>query len=535
MRTIFIILLFSVLIHLPVVLNNGVFWDDWTLFNMSSEGLEEEFRSAGGYYMGAYFLHYFLQQAPEPALVYRVLTFILSFFSVLLFYKLLLRFKEVPHNQAFYMAIVFIVLPFFSAKTTMICLPYTICLTLFLAGFYLYTNILEQPSLWKRLLSLICFFVSFITNSLLFFYLIIPLYIPYVKRSKSLLLLVREGFRYADFMILPILFWVLRNLYSAPSDFFVIQNYNEISLRRLLYVPVQLATTLNEIFFGPIALFYTNSYPYIFTLIAILFGTLLFKLQKLNRYIVFSTYTSHRQLIIVSSFLIFIGSFPYLLVGKIPIFSGYETRHQLLLTIGFSIFVIASIDSLVTTKYKSFVLTSVLTIFITVSIQSQFRYLVGWLKQESIIEHLRRNPLPSHFNTVEVMDLVPEYNATDRPLTFYEWNGINKYTSGRENVLFVNDEFLSKLSQNQNLQNYIDMRIRSKAMLQRNMKDYYPDGSCHQVIISPTDMKLDSPFRVIRLLLKYYFRGDEFKTEITQYIKLNYMEDCGSVLKNSII
>lgn len=520
------------LMHIILLVNPGIFWDDWTLFNMSQEGIDEQFKGNGAYYTGISHLHNYLVKTQHPVLIYRVLTLILSAISTLILYQVFKSYKEVKEDS-FYLSVIFTVAPFFLAKITLICLPYTICFTSFLVGYYLFIKIVNKSHLVVRLISLLFFFISFVTNSILFVYLMIPLHVWYVRRGSTLQKVVIDWLKFSDFMILPIIYWTIKSIYFRPVDFFALQDYNVISLKRLLYVPVQFVVTLTETFIRPISIFYENGYPYFF--LAMLVGLIVIsrRLPILSRYIPLSGNADYKKLLIIGFFLIFLCSFPYLLVGKIPSFAGYETRHQLLLPIGFSVVVVSFIGLIVVQKYRSIVFIAVICVLVSVQLQLQFRYLKGWLKEEAIMSQLKVIPF-GEYKTLEVIDNTESYNPTDRAISFYEWGGMAKFVTGQEDRLFISSEILPDIRRFESLSGFVRFRKESKATLQRNMKDYLPVFTCHQFIISTTDKNLDSWWEIVQLTHLYYFERASFEEQIRGYVAIRFRDSCSESLEKLI-
>lgn len=522
-----------VLMYCPVLVNQGIFWDDWTIFNMSRSGLEEEFRGAGGYYLGAFFLHYYLQQLPNPPFWYHLLSLFSSLGSALVLLKILKRFQELSLTTWVWVVVFFTVAPFFSSKVTMICLPYVICLFLFLSAFLMLIDKVDRgKGIHFRIVTLILFFLSFIVNSLLAFYIIVPLYFVYKYWTNGFSFVIRRWFRFADFMILPVLYWVLRSAYFAPTGFYTTYQYNQPSVDRLIYFPAKSAITLNETIFGVAAIFYREICPYMLFVVAIFFLFLFLKSDLLNSYFRSPDGESVRCVWLAGVFLFLIGCVPYWLVGKTPAFSGFDTRHQLILPIGFSLSLVTSIIALIRSRYRTAVCIAIAAIFFMDWCFLQKRYLSGWLKQEAIIAELNQNPIPEDFTTIEVVDLAESYNATDRSMTFYEWAGISKYVDGKEDRLFVNNELLSRLDQNQTLTEYIAFRHKNNAMEQRSMKDYFPHGTCSRMVVSPTGESLESWTTIFRLVMMYYFDNVSFRRTIGDFIRIDYAASCSQeVLK----
>ena len=68
-----------------MLINAGVWWDDWCLYNMSAEGIKEPFIGNGGFYIAP--IHIFLQNiSNNPPLLYHFLAFFLYFFTSVFLY-----------------------------------------------------------------------------------------------------------------------------------------------------------------------------------------------------------------------------------------------------------------------------------------------------------------------------------------------------------------------------------------------------------------------------------------------------------------
>lgn len=121
-------------------------------------------------------------------------------------------------------------------------------------------------------------------------------------------------------------------------------------------------------------------------------------------------------------------------------------------------------------------------------------------------------------------------NATSRPITFYEWCGMAKYTTGKEDRLFITADFWSNVPSGSTLQEFVDIRTKTNAMMQRNMKDYIPDGSCQTMVITPTQHRLDFK-NVTALLFTYYFKRETFIRQVGQYTSVSLKESCSDAVR----
>ena len=321
--------------NMLMLFNNGVFWDDWTLYNMDTEGITELFKGNGLWNSGIGYIHIALQKLPYPSLIYRSITFILGLFSAILFFTILKRTKIVSDFGTTAITLFYIVLPFNAAKINMICLPYTICLAAFISALYFFILFLENRKIIYRLISLFLFFYSFTTNSLLMFYGIIPLILMYKEIPRTLNIFIKKVFHNFDFIVLPIVFWIFKTVYLVPSGEYLYQGYNTFNTWRLISYPKRLWSSFYNSLFGIFDEVTQNASFFLFIILIIIIllsklkypNTKNFNFPKINIH-------KHRHLIYIIIFIL--GATPYILVGKPPSFEGYSTRHQLLIAFSLS-------------------------------------------------------------------------------------------------------------------------------------------------------------------------------------------------------
>lgn len=173
-------ILFSIyfIVNIPFLLNyNGIYWDDWVIVDQDLETLNAMFTQAVGYagYIISY-LHYFMINY-LGVFSYRVLTFLLLFFSGWFVYKILSDLSIFSSKDRFFLTIFFLVAPLYNAKVALINFPYTLFSFIFFLAFYLLSNTYENLVIRKRIFILSLFFISFLVNSILVFYAIVLIYI----------------------------------------------------------------------------------------------------------------------------------------------------------------------------------------------------------------------------------------------------------------------------------------------------------------------------------------------------------------------
>jgi hypothetical protein len=397
--------------QLPIFLTrNGIWWDDWTLFNVESQVIEDMFKSAGMFPPIDAPLHIFLMSIGPWT--YKLLTFILFYFCSIAAYVLMERYLNFNIYQLRTAAVLFAVLPLNYARVAAIDFPYTLSLTLFLLAWIIYPKL--------KLFSLSLFFVSFLMQSLLTFILLVLISEFTTWRKDNLAKYRIFVYKNSGLIIIPGLYWLIKNIFFKPTGIYLDYNQN-IAIENLLPAAKEML----------IDAFFHFRIPVGLTLIYILIVYMLFR--KFNSSDTDLNFKSHY---FVGIFALFLGVFPYLLIGKAPSFYDWGSRHQILMPIGIAL-IITSILSL-NRKFSSPVIICLIAVSLSCFNASYIHLAKDWSKQIQIISQLRNLPLMDSCSEIEVQDLTQDLNAFGRTYRFYEWNGISKMATGNESHFIYN-------------------------------------------------------------------------------------------------
>ena len=164
-KKIYLLLLLYFLANGVMLLNNGIFWDDWTIIGMERQGLEQQFGENGMWVMT--YVHDVLNDGKYAALLYHWLSFVFLFLAYAFFFKILKQFGF-SANSAFLIAALAMVAPYFETKNTAICMAYGLFLALFATGMFAVFRFLESKKNKRDLfLGALLLLLSFFLNSLL--------------------------------------------------------------------------------------------------------------------------------------------------------------------------------------------------------------------------------------------------------------------------------------------------------------------------------------------------------------------------------
>lgn len=207
----------------------GTFWDDWFYYYRDRTGLWKEFMEAGrpssAYWVEAVW--------NIPHYGYRWLVFLLFMFTALIVYAILRNSDMFSIEEARGLSILYSVIPINDARIILCTFSYAVGLASFLGGAYILQKYMrgeKNHRLCFRIAALLLLGYSFIIQSLLIFYVAVLFYIfccEYQNRGK-ISETVKAMVRYIGFFILPILFWVGKQMLFPAYGAFA--NYNKVTI-----------------------------------------------------------------------------------------------------------------------------------------------------------------------------------------------------------------------------------------------------------------------------------------------------------------
>ena len=185
-----------------LLINNGIYWDDWCL--STPEGIRKMLTDSGTPYMIP--VHLFLTKSIKfYPLIYHILVFIFEIVGITLVYQIFKKLNFRKFN-IFILVLLYAILPYNISKIYICTFSYSLGLLIFNISLYLFINAMNFKSFFTRFFILILFFISFFyLPSLLVFYLgiiiILILQFSYNKDFEYF-----DSFKivsFIDFIILP--------------------------------------------------------------------------------------------------------------------------------------------------------------------------------------------------------------------------------------------------------------------------------------------------------------------------------------------
>ncbi len=512
-KTITLFFLIYLIANFFLLLNyDGIYFDDWALYNHSFDIIYNMFSQVmGNAGIFVSFLHYSLLKL--GVFSYRILTFFLLFLCGIFVYKILKTLNFISHQDRFFVTLLFLLAPLYSAKVALIVFPYTFCITLFFFGFYLLSEYLKNLGIIKRIFILIIFFISFLTNSILVFYLVVLIYIFYKLYNVNFSFFFNIKtfiIKKIDFIILPIIFWIIKYIYFLPTGLY--SDYNIISFKLMFSSPIYF-----------LFVFYKN---FILSLEKALDLILFIWPLILLLFIFFYNYSNNEKkvnncpkisflLILLGLFFFFLGAFPYISVGKFPDDIDWSSRHQLLLPLGFSFilyFGLKTLSEILSIKKNmfDFILIVFAIAFVGIQLKDGINYNIDWIYQQSIKYNFLESEVVKKHTTFIVRTSIGDKLAKGRIFRFYELNGISKEAFAEDNRYFVNSE------------NEIELYKMYKPYKQYNFSKWqYENPVCIEILKNEKQKELDGITKFIALIkFKYYqiFDKEKYYQRVKQLI-----------------
>lgn len=404
-----------------LLVNRGLYWDDWTLVGRSAASLVEGFSELGMPWVG--YLHAAILAMPLPGLVGHILVFCVYGLSTLVLHAVLLRVPALSRMDALVAALTFALLPVNVARVALINLPYGLSLLAFLAATWLLLRYLEDGGLVRRLAALALFVVSFTTASLLILY-VVPLAVAalilwrQVPRAPIPSLVLR----YADFIALPVAYWLLKWAFFPASG--VYEGYNALTVRGLVGVPQSLISIPWQVLVEPLVRAASAA-----GIVGPAAGALVAAwLVRRSRAAEPGRFVPAPALALIGVAVLGLGVFAYLAVGRVPTIWDWSSRHQLLVPLGVGLLAAAAARGLRSAAPLGRVVGLAVALLLGIAAVADMRTLVDyqadWYKQTALIEAARTVPEARTARHIRVVDDATELNALRRTYRFYEYNAL---------------------------------------------------------------------------------------------------------------
>lgn len=395
---------------------DAVFWDDWVIYGVEREWIIVRFEQLGSMLNYVGYLHFLLIQFGVE--IYKVLTFFMIFFQGMLLLLILREKVKLSDELSYVVVLLYLTTPLYIARVALIDFPYTLSVLFFFAGWFLIDK--------QKYLSLICFAMSFNTESLLVFYAI-PILFQFLDGRSFHLSTVLEFVReYIGFLVLPFLWFGVKNLFFTPFGLY--EGYNSGLDPKNIIISSSYQWADAHEFFGQ---FYESTSNQLSVLV--LWLITYFFLCCSVKGLVFDL---GRGLWLLSFGLLalLLGVIPYWLLGHVPTFFEWTSRHQLLMPLGMG-FTMLGIVCLLAKRIQLFALSFILSVSFVINLNNYIDLRDDWKTQKELVEYLADSELIRNANVVIFDD--KNRNALSRTYRFYELNGLVRKAFPEEDGKFA--------------------------------------------------------------------------------------------------
>ena len=413
----------------PLLVNRGLYWDDWTLLGRTPASLISGFTELGLPLGGIAYSALF--SLPWPGLVGHALIFAAYLASSLILHAILRRLPGLSAMDALVAALTFAVLPVNVARIALINSLYGLSLLAFLAASWLLIRHVQDGGTRSRVAALVLFLLSFYTASLLVFYVVPIAVAAFLLWRPRRTPITTIAVRHADFLALPVAYWILKGAFLTPTG--VYEGYNALSVSGLLGVPRAMVAVPSQVLVEPMArAIAVAGWLGLAAGVVVAIGLARRRAAGDEEH---TTPTPALVLAAIGAGLIGLGTFAYLAVGLTPSIWDWTSRHQLLVPLGAGLLAAAlarGVTGLGAAGRRAGLAAVglLLGIGLIADVRTLVAYQVDWFKQAALIESVRSDPALQTARHIRVDDAASALNALRRTYRFYELNAIFEQATG---------------------------------------------------------------------------------------------------------
>jgi len=333
---------------------------------------------------------------------FRGSVFFCFFASAILLYGISSKFWMINHQQRGQLVLLFLILPFNTARVALFSFMYAMSYLLFFAAWYLLLR--GRKDLYY--ICLILFFLSFQMHSLLAFHLIPVahlLLVSNIKHLRDLFLVLKAN---SLLVVLPLIYWVLRAIFWPEK-----RPYHNVSFSRAISaLPFVVAVLL---VCGCLGILYKKTKPKTQKNILILLSGSIALAMGMLAYVIYGFFPTNR--------FIFLQYF-YALLGR----SDWYSRHQSLQPLGVALLIVGIIPVLqkFLTKFTSQFQVLILAVCVVFNISFGFEYVTDYSKQREVISELNEKIDSKYVKNYQFIDQTILLNARGRPYRERDWKGL---------------------------------------------------------------------------------------------------------------
>ena len=528
--------------HFLLLLNDGIYWDGWNIFNALKENewqLLFDHWKIWGYSISAYIV-WFIGLFPNIVFTHKLFSFIAIFGMTIIVYSLSYTSGFMNRLESLFISIIFMAFPAYQMWAE---LTYTSMIILYFIFFVAWLIAIKKGEINNklfygkkftgvgiRLLSLGLFLLSFGYTPILSIYGAFFIYLFYFEGKKtSCSDHSRKYVNYAvtllknfDYFLLPFIYWLIKKKYFVYNDIYweyyginlgfsyIFENFVTYISNAVIF---QIKESINVCVAHPILMG-------IIFVVLLLFTEQRLRLSKKNLQIVVGKPDAliSIPILVFSLIALICAMLPFIATGQLPAQHGWFSRFAIFISMPVAVFLvgISKVFVGIGFKHSSFssylnlsIMLLAITGFMLNTIQNYTILQKRWVKDRSIIYKLSKDKDAAAYSTYQINDDFKIIMRNDGSWEYYrpyEWNGIFKTAWGGETRLG---------GQGQTLKEFIK-RTNNKSFLM--YKDYDPNGRIAVVHIKPGPMASDP--KVVYKYIYYRLTGSAEKINelLSQYV-----------------
>ncbi len=341
----------------------------------------------------------------------RTIIFAIFFLSAFFLQGVLNRFELLSPKQSRLVILIFLLLPFNSARVSLMVLLYSIPYLVFFLAWYL---CIQFTSRKLFLISMVLFFLSFGMHSLLLFYFVPVSHKVLVSKVDSVELLLKFVKTNFVMFVLPVVYWVMRSIFW-PEEV----AYHDVSLSNLLETTN--FVLILGVFLSTIFVVQLNSNE-IKQSLRVIFSGVVCIFFGIYAYVVYGFFSPSWS---------FFSEYIETFLGR----SDWYSRHQTLQPLGVALLIVGAIGLLpkFLDKFSKKIQAFILSVCVVFNVGFGFEYVVDHAKQNKIVGVLKKVESEPDSN-YQFVDQTVLLNARGRTYRERDWDGLIWLAYGVESM-----------------------------------------------------------------------------------------------------
>ena len=416
------------LAHFPLLLNDGLYWDDWLLFpqlqSKDWSSIDALVREAGITPFNAAFLDVFAY-LPGGVLAFRLVVFALIVAIAWLVYAIAVEAGLTP-RAGLLIALLTSVFPGFQDWVLLATASSVLDYAVFLGATLLVIGAERQAgaaAAVTRAVAIVMFVLSFSFNSLLTLYFASLLVLVIVMWRSGRIDALRRRWPYlAGLFLVPFVYWVIAQRLFVPSGLYA--GYNAISASPLV---------IARGFHGFLIYGVLDQLLQVWTIVRI--PAVLVAIVLLGAAALALSYRALRERqmrplqwmagFAVGAIALVLAILPYAAVEKIPSVHGWDTRQDLLIALPLSVVAVMAVEAVLSSLKLEWVGAAVVMVVAAAlalaGLQDYATLQARWATDVSVMQQLRQTEGSGRYSVYWVHDEAPGPEDFYR---FYEWSAM---------------------------------------------------------------------------------------------------------------